>query len=263
MCGEHGEVTGIIDLVIKILAGGTLFWNSYDTLSWGFASNCFTGHGMTFLLARFTHWTPVKLIFLRLGPRVRWQVRKCWVWRLPLANPGTTPWVGLSHLLQTTTRTSEFWYLNGRQHKSCPCFVFKSENLIPKLVGQHFNYQTMYRDLNFLSAGRKVLVGPAGRQSENVGRKRRIVMVMVMIPFSTEVHKWQGWVALLFGHLHFLNQNHYNWEQLIQLLQLTQLTQPQPYFSRMKSDLLSLERWRLWLKPNCCIMCPSVHDTVH
>ena len=184
MCGEYGEVTGIIDLVIKILAGGTLFWNSYDTLSWGFASNCFTGHGMTFLLARFTHWTPVKLIFLRLGPRARWQIRKFWVWRLPWVNPGTTPWVGLSHLLQTTTRTSEFWYLNGRQHKSCPCFVFESGNLIPKLVGQHFNYQTMYRDLNFLSAGRKVLVGPAGRQSGNVGRKRRIVMVSVMIPFS-------------------------------------------------------------------------------
>ena len=33
MCGEFGEVSGIIDLVINFLAGGTLFWNSYDTLS--------------------------------------------------------------------------------------------------------------------------------------------------------------------------------------------------------------------------------------
>ena len=168
MCGEYGEVTGIIDLVIKFCPVAPFFGIHTTPFSWGFASNCFTGHGMTFLLARFTHWTPVKLTFLQLGPRARGQIRKCWVWRLLWVNPGTTPWVGLSHLLQTTTRTSEFWYLNGCQHKSCPCFVFKSENLIPKLVGQHFNYQTMYRDLNFLSAGRKVLVGPAGRQSENV-----------------------------------------------------------------------------------------------
>ena len=34
MCGEFGEVSGIIDLVINFLAGGTLFWNSYDTLSY-------------------------------------------------------------------------------------------------------------------------------------------------------------------------------------------------------------------------------------
>ena len=33
MCGDFGEVMGIIDLVINFLAGGTLFWNSYDTLS--------------------------------------------------------------------------------------------------------------------------------------------------------------------------------------------------------------------------------------
>ena len=34
MCGEFGEVSGIIDLVINFLAGGTLFFNSYDTLSY-------------------------------------------------------------------------------------------------------------------------------------------------------------------------------------------------------------------------------------
>ena len=34
MCGEFGEVLGIIDLVINLLAGGTLFLNSYDTLSY-------------------------------------------------------------------------------------------------------------------------------------------------------------------------------------------------------------------------------------
>ena len=34
MCGEYGEVTGIIDLVINVLAGGTRFWISYDTLSY-------------------------------------------------------------------------------------------------------------------------------------------------------------------------------------------------------------------------------------
>ena len=32
MCGEFGEDRGIIDLVINYSAGGTLFWNSYDTL---------------------------------------------------------------------------------------------------------------------------------------------------------------------------------------------------------------------------------------
>ena len=36
MCGEFGEVSGIIDLVINFLAGGTLFFNSYDTLSYVF-----------------------------------------------------------------------------------------------------------------------------------------------------------------------------------------------------------------------------------
>ena len=144
----------------------------------------FHGARNDFFIGQVHTLDPGKTDFLQLGPRARGQIRKCWVWRLLWVNPGTTPWVGLSHLLQTTTRTSEFWYLNGCQHKSCPCFVFDSGNLIPKLVGQHFNYQTMYRDLNFLSAGRKVLVGSAGRQSENVGRKRRIVMVMVMIPFS-------------------------------------------------------------------------------
>ena len=36
MCGEFGEVSGIIDLVINFLAGGTLFLNSYDTLSYAF-----------------------------------------------------------------------------------------------------------------------------------------------------------------------------------------------------------------------------------
>ena len=36
MCGEFGEVSGIIDLVINFLAGGTLFLNSYDTSSYGF-----------------------------------------------------------------------------------------------------------------------------------------------------------------------------------------------------------------------------------
>ena len=34
MCGEFGESSGIIDLVIIFLAGGTHFWNSYDTLSY-------------------------------------------------------------------------------------------------------------------------------------------------------------------------------------------------------------------------------------
>ena len=34
MCGEFGEVSGIIDLAINFLAGGTLFLNSYDTLSY-------------------------------------------------------------------------------------------------------------------------------------------------------------------------------------------------------------------------------------
>ena len=34
MCGEFGEVSGIIDLVINFLAAGTLFLNSYDTLSY-------------------------------------------------------------------------------------------------------------------------------------------------------------------------------------------------------------------------------------
>ena len=34
MCGEFGEVSGIIDLVINFLVGGTLFLNSYDTLSY-------------------------------------------------------------------------------------------------------------------------------------------------------------------------------------------------------------------------------------
>ena len=33
MCGEFDEVSGIIDLVINFLAAGTLFFNSYDTLS--------------------------------------------------------------------------------------------------------------------------------------------------------------------------------------------------------------------------------------
>ena len=36
MCGEFGEVSGIIDLVINFLAAGTLFLNSYDTLSYVF-----------------------------------------------------------------------------------------------------------------------------------------------------------------------------------------------------------------------------------
>jgi len=36
MCGEFGEVSGIIDLVINFLAAGTLFLNSYDTLSYIF-----------------------------------------------------------------------------------------------------------------------------------------------------------------------------------------------------------------------------------
>ena len=35
MCGEFGEVSGIIDLVINFLASGTLFLNSYDTLCYG------------------------------------------------------------------------------------------------------------------------------------------------------------------------------------------------------------------------------------
>ena len=34
MCGDFGEVSGIIDLLINFLAGGTLFLNSYDTLSY-------------------------------------------------------------------------------------------------------------------------------------------------------------------------------------------------------------------------------------
>ena len=34
MCGEFDEVLGIIDLVINFLAAGTLFLNSYDTLSY-------------------------------------------------------------------------------------------------------------------------------------------------------------------------------------------------------------------------------------
>ena len=34
MCGEFDEVSGIIDLVINFLAAGTLFLNSYDTLSY-------------------------------------------------------------------------------------------------------------------------------------------------------------------------------------------------------------------------------------
>ena len=34
MFGEFGEVSGIIDLVINFLAAGTLFLNSYDTLSY-------------------------------------------------------------------------------------------------------------------------------------------------------------------------------------------------------------------------------------
>ena len=37
MCGEFDEVSGIIDLVINFLAAGTLFLNSYDTLSYIFA----------------------------------------------------------------------------------------------------------------------------------------------------------------------------------------------------------------------------------
>ena len=38
MCGEFGEVSGIIDLVINFLAAGTLFLNSYDTLSYEIVS---------------------------------------------------------------------------------------------------------------------------------------------------------------------------------------------------------------------------------
>ena len=38
MCGELGEVSGIIDLVINFLAGGTLSLNSYDTLSYVFST---------------------------------------------------------------------------------------------------------------------------------------------------------------------------------------------------------------------------------
>ena len=34
MCGDFGEVMGIIDLVINFLAIGILFLNSYDTLSY-------------------------------------------------------------------------------------------------------------------------------------------------------------------------------------------------------------------------------------
>ena len=34
MCGEFDEVSGIIDPVINFLAAGTLFLNSYDTLSY-------------------------------------------------------------------------------------------------------------------------------------------------------------------------------------------------------------------------------------
>ena len=34
MCGDFGEVMGIIDLVINSLAIGILFLNSYDTLSY-------------------------------------------------------------------------------------------------------------------------------------------------------------------------------------------------------------------------------------
>ena len=34
MCDEFGEVLGIIDLVFNFLAAGTLFLNSYDTLSY-------------------------------------------------------------------------------------------------------------------------------------------------------------------------------------------------------------------------------------
>ena len=39
MCDEFGEVSGIIDLVIKFLAAGTLFLNSYDTLSYVLSLN--------------------------------------------------------------------------------------------------------------------------------------------------------------------------------------------------------------------------------
>ena len=39
MCGEFDEVSGIIDPVINFLAAGTLFLNSYDTLSYVMANN--------------------------------------------------------------------------------------------------------------------------------------------------------------------------------------------------------------------------------
>ena len=39
MCGEFDEVSGIIDPVINFLAAGTLFLNSYDTLSYA-KDNC-------------------------------------------------------------------------------------------------------------------------------------------------------------------------------------------------------------------------------
>ena len=39
MCGEFGEVTVIIGLVINFLAVGTLLLNSHDTLSYGINSN--------------------------------------------------------------------------------------------------------------------------------------------------------------------------------------------------------------------------------
>ena len=45
MCDEFGEVSGIIDLVINFLAGGTLFLNSYDTLSY---TNSFVPDDSTF-----------------------------------------------------------------------------------------------------------------------------------------------------------------------------------------------------------------------
>ena len=67
----------------------------------------FHGARNDFFIGQVHTLDPGKTDFLQLGPRARGQIRKCWVWRLLWVNPGTTPWVGLSHLLQTTTRTSD------------------------------------------------------------------------------------------------------------------------------------------------------------
>ena len=63
MCGELGEVTDIIDLVIYFLAGGTLFWNSYDTFFMRVCLKLFHGARNDFFIGQVHTLDPGKTDF--------------------------------------------------------------------------------------------------------------------------------------------------------------------------------------------------------